>query len=185
MGAPAMTERVLNHVELVYAPGERELAVEVLRLFGCAVVDGGGKYLNATIAPSSVQANNVFYASEATPAQLRLEGLLEQYPDVSAAVKSYQQGVRSEPQTSFHFGMRYENESEFLAQIDAVEQAARDGGALAGRVAVSGVYHPGDPDAATNRMVQAFLWTDVIAAGLLCVGQHFEVQLWTGEGEAQ
>ena len=47
---------------------------------------------------------------------------------------------------------------------------------LDGRVTVSGVFFPGDPGAYTDRMAQAFVWTDVIASGLLTIGQHVELQ---------
>ena len=35
---------------------------------------------------------------------------------------------------------------------------------------------PGDPGAYTDRMAQAFVWTDVMASGLLTIGQHIELQ---------
>jgi len=54
-------------------------------------------------------------------------------------------------------------------------EGARDSG-LAGRVAVAGVFRPGDPSAVTDTMIQAFVWTDVVAAGLLTLGQHIELQ---------
>jgi hypothetical protein len=47
---------------------------------------------------------------------------------------------------------------------------------LAGRVSVSGVFRPGDPGAYTDTMVQAFVRTDVVAAGLLAFSQHVELQ---------
>lgn len=176
-----MTGRILNHVELVYAPGERALATAVFELFGCTVSDGGGKFLTAAISPASAQANNVFYASEITPEQQAFEAALTADAGLAGAAAAYQKACRSEPQQSFHFGMRYDDHDAFEAQIAAVKHAAIAHPLLAGRVDVSGVYHPGDPGAYTTRMVQAFLWTDVIASGLLCVGQHFELQWWLGE----
>ena len=41
---------------------------------------------------------------------------------------------------------------------------------------VSGVFAPGDPGSLTDTMIQAFVHTDVVAAGLLAFGQHFELQ---------
>ena len=41
---------------------------------------------------------------------------------------------------------------------------------------MSGVFRPGDPGAYTDTMVQAFVRTDVVAAGLLAFGQHVELQ---------
>ncbi len=48
--------------------------------------------------------------------------------------------------------------------------AGADGGDLAGRVRVAGVFRPGDPGAVAETMVQAFVWTDIVAAGLLTLG---------------
>ena len=44
---------------------------------------------------------------------------------------------------------------------------------------VSGVFYPGGPGSITDAMVQAFVYTDVVAAGLLAFGQHVELQ-WQG-----
>ena len=47
---------------------------------------------------------------------------------------------------------------------------------LAGRVALSGVFHPDEPGAYAPNMIQAFVRTDIVAAGLLAFGQHVELQ---------
>ncbi len=47
---------------------------------------------------------------------------------------------------------------------------------LTGRVALSGVFHPDEPGAAAPNMIQAFVRTDVVAAGVLAFGQHVELQ---------
>jgi hypothetical protein len=44
VGEAAMSRR-LNHVELVYAPGERQLAARTFELLGCRVEDKGGLQL--------------------------------------------------------------------------------------------------------------------------------------------
>ena len=38
------------------------------------------------------------------------------------------------------------------------------------------MFAPGDPGSLTDTMIQAFVHTDVVAAGLLLLGQHFELQ---------
>lgn len=45
---------------------------------------------------------------------------------------------------------------------------------------VAAVFGPGDPGAVVDTMVQAFVWTDVIASGLLTIGQHIELQWQLG-----
>ena len=69
--------RALNHVELMYRPGERRLAARVFEMLGCAVVDRGGTFFTAMVEPErSDFMNNCFYASEITAEQLALENAL-------------------------------------------------------------------------------------------------------------
>ena len=92
------------------------------------------------------------------------------------AARAYLGRLGKEPQRSFHFGIRYPSLDALdatLARIDAVGDTDPE---LAGRVSVSGVFRPGDPGAYTDTMVQAFVRTDVVAAGLLAFGQHVELQ---------
>ena len=69
--------RRLNHVEMVYRPGERELATRVFELFGMRVLDNGGTWMFAHVDPAiGDAANNACYASEMTPEQWVLEQAL-------------------------------------------------------------------------------------------------------------
>ena len=70
--------RRLNHMEMLYRPGERALAGRVFELLGMRVVDTGGEWLYAFV-DSNVDdyANNACYASEVTPEQLALEHALD------------------------------------------------------------------------------------------------------------
>ena len=69
--------RRLNHVEMVYRPGERELARRVFELLGLRVSDDGGTWMFARIDPAIGDvANNACYASEMTPEQWALEQAL-------------------------------------------------------------------------------------------------------------
>lgn len=170
----------INHVELVYRPGERTLAHRVLELFGCEVEDPGGPFLRASVDPVNVNfANNTLYASEVTPEQWRLEQALDASAraggELPAAVAAYLDRLRGEPQRSFHFGIRFGTEDELMTAVERIRKAGEEG-ELAGRVGVSGVFRPGDPGAYSKIMVQAFTRTDVVAAGLLHLGQHVELQ---------
>ncbi len=70
--------RRLNHVEMVYRPGERELATRVFELLGFRVSDDGGTWMFARIDPAIGDvANNACYASEMTPEQWALEQALD------------------------------------------------------------------------------------------------------------
>jgi hypothetical protein len=178
---PATTAQQLNHVELVYRPGERALAARLFELLGFRVMDTGGTFLSAFIdAGTSDFLNNALYASEVTPEQWTLDrALLDDFDRddrVGTAARAYLDRLANEPQRSFHFGIRYPDLEQLEATLAAIETAGRDDSELGGRVSVSGVFRPGDPGAYTDLMVQAFVKTDVVAAGLLALGQHVELQ---------
>jgi hypothetical protein len=172
--------RQLNHVELVYRPGERRLAARVFELLGCTVADRGGTFLTAFIEPSVKDfMNNCFYASEVTSEQLALEDALEtaiRGGAIAAEAGSYLDRLGREPQRSFHFGVRYPELDDLEAAAERIAAAAREDPGLAGRISVSGLYRPGDAGSYTDAMVQAFVRRDVIASGLLAFGQHVELQ---------
>ena len=171
----------LNHVELVHRPGERALAARLFELLGLRVVDRGGTFFTAFIDGGTTDLlNNALYASEVTPEQWVLDrALLARFAgddDVGTAGRAYLDRVAHEPQRSSHFGIRYPELERLEAVLAAVDAAGREDPAFAGRVCVSGVFRPGDPGSYTDVMVQAFVKTDVVAAGLLALGQHVELQ---------
>ena len=176
--------RRLNHVEMVYRPGERELATRVFELLGLRVSDNGGPWMFARIDPAIGDvANNACYASEMTPEQWALEQELarvlaadgDDSPGVGTAALGYLERLRGEPQRSFHFGIRLFDRDDFDATLDRIRAAEREPD-LAGRVELINVYHPDEPGAYAKGMIQAFVRTDVVAAGLLAFGQHVELQ---------
>ena len=185
--------RQLNHVEMVYRPGERMLAARVFELLGLRVVDPGGRWLFALGDPGLADfSNNACYASEVTPEQWALEQALEAAigidraaPDrgvaaqeaggVGSTARAYLDRMRVEPQRTFHVGIRIFGREDFDATLDRIRAAATDPD-LAGRVALLGVFDPDEPGALAPNMIQAFVRTDVVAAGLLAFGQHIELQ---------
>ncbi len=181
--------RQLNHVEMVYRPGERMLAARVFELLGLRVVDPGGRWLFALGDPALADfSNNACYASEVTPEQWALEQALQAtigfdgdarvaggVGDVGPTARAYLDRMRVEPQRTFHVGIRISGREDFDATLDRIRAAATDPD-LAGRVALIGVFHPDEPGALAPNMIQAFVRTDVVAAGLLAFGQHVELQ---------
>ncbi|HEY3672392.1 MAG TPA: hypothetical protein VGN51_15765 [Acidimicrobiia bacterium] len=175
----------LNHVEMVYRPGERALAGRVFELLGMRVLDRGGTWMTALVDPDVADfSNNACYASEVTPEQWELEqtlagaitGALDgDDTGVGPTARAYLDRLHAEPQRSFHFGIRFHSRDDFDTTLDRV-RAADDDPELSGRVALLRVFHPGDPDAAAPNMIQAFIRTDVVAAGVLAFGQHVELQ---------
>lgn len=166
--------RTITHVEFLYGAGERELAKEVFTVLGCRVRDQGGAFFTAFVEPSeNDSANNVFYASEATDEQQEFERRLR--ATAGDASTAFAHARRAIPQRAFHCGFRVPDEAALDALLERVRTAAASG-PLAGRIDVAGVYRPGQPGAIAPNMVQAFIWTDVIATGLLTLGQIIEAQ---------
>ena len=164
----------LNHVELVYRPAERDLAKRVFEVLGCRPVDRGGTWFTSFVAAEGTDwSNNVLYASEVTPEQWALEQAL---PAATSERAAYLERLRLEPQRSCHFEIRLADEAALDAVCARVRQAGAEDGELAGRIRLAGVFRPGDPGAVAETMVQAFVWTDVVATGLLTLGQHIELQ---------
>ena len=176
----------INHVEMVYRPGERQLALRVLSVLGCATMDSGGTWARGLVDPARTglagDSNNVVYVSEVTPEQWALEQELDaalSIGELSGPWATYAGRLRDEPQRSSHFGIRCPDRGAFDVRLDAVRRAGAEG-ELKGRIELAGVYFPGDPGAVSPGLAQAFVWTDVIAAGILAFGQHIEVQLAVG-----
>lgn len=173
--------RRLNHVELVYAPGERQLAAQVFELLGCRVADNGGPFLTAYIEQTeSDSANNVAYASEVTPEQWAFEqalsGALGQEGALGDAARGYLSRLGDEPQRSCHFGIRFSSYEAYEAALAQIQRAGEQDPGLKDRIVLSGVFRPGDPGAYSKIMIQAFVRTDVIASGALSLWQHIELQ---------
>lgn len=170
--------RQLTHAEFVYRPGERHLAAAFFELLGCRASDRGGEFFSSFIEPGVADySRNVFYASEVTAEQWALEQAIDgDTGTVAGARAAYLARLRREPQRSFHIGFKVPTEATLEAIVRDVREAATDHPLLAGRVAVAGVFRPDEPGALAPNMVQAFIWTDAVAAGLLSMGQHVEVQ---------
>ena len=174
--------RRLNHVEMVYRPGERELAGRFFEVLGLKVVDRGGIWFTAHVDPLAPDhSNNACYASEVTPEQWELEQALSAAVEgdaddpVATAARGYLDRLRAEPQRAFHGGIRFADRTEYDAALDRLRSVDTDPD-IAGRVALSGVFHPDEPGAYAPNMIQAFVRTDIVAAGLLAFGQHVELQ---------
>jgi hypothetical protein len=174
---------LLNHLEALYRPGDRELAVELATAMGCAVTDtgfradGGSTFLAVHPNPDDQNPqNNAFYLSEATQEQVRLEALLkkaavEKDAGLQDALAGYRDKARSRPFGVPHFGLRYRSAQE----VEAAEQRlAAASPALKARIQVR-VFRPEHADAETD-IIQAFIYQDVIVSGAFLLGQLIEMQ---------
>jgi hypothetical protein len=181
---------MLNHVELVYAPGERALARKLLEGLGFRVVDpqtdpipenlgpAAGPFLIVYLDPADDDVfDNVLYVSEAREEQWRFESALRDRLAKDEELAALHRGLREAhaglPQAMTHFGVAYPSAREVeeaLARLAAIPE-------LEGRVTLSPVYVPGGPGSVDDRVAQGFVYTDVVAVGLLAGGQQIELQV--------
>lgn len=171
--------RLLNHVEMVYWPGERHLVTKLFTALGCKVTDTGATHLFIAVGtPDKYGLNNSLYASEVTKEQLQLEEQLKKAlqgeSPLAAAYAGYDDKFRRHPQLTSHFGIRFPSFAKLEETLSELENNLDP--ELAGRVQIKGVFRPGAPGSYTNLVMQAFIKTDIAASGLLTFGQHIELQ---------
>jgi hypothetical protein len=181
--------RLLNHNELIYAPGDRGLARDLFRALGCRVLDpqeetgpgdlgpAAGPYLIIFVQPDSDDLiDNVMYASEATPAQWAFERLLRNHIDgdeeLTEARKAFLAQFSVTPYAMTHFGIAM-NEAQQEAALERIAANPE----LRKRVRVAGPFRPGDPGSVDPRVIQAFIRTDIVSANLLAGEQQIELQV--------
>ncbi len=170
--------RMLNHTELVYAPGERAAAKALFELLGCRVEDLGTDHLCIAVDPDVKDLyDNCLYASEVTAEQWALEQTLARHraedPELAGRIDDYWACVEDKPELRTHFGIRVPSVAELEALVARIEAV---GGELAGRVRVVKTLRPGDPGSLDPHIHQVWIRTDVCAAGLLALEQQIELQ---------
>jgi hypothetical protein len=177
--------RLLNHMNLVHRPGERQLVSKLFIALGCEVRDTGEPYLFISIAPGNKDLlNNILFATEATPEQWRFEQELQRaltdYLPLAQAYAAFAQKFRTHPQRGTHFGIRYSSFAKLEATLSHLETELDP--ELKTRVQVVGVFRPNNPGSPTEQVMQAFLETDVVTTGSLSIAQHIELQAQRLEG---
>lgn len=176
--------RLLNHVEILYQRGERELAKTFFETLGCTIVDtetdpGTGSTILYVYPDAGEQdrLNNVMYLSEVRDEQREIERVLATRlgadVDLREALARYDQKARRTPHGITHFGLRYRSFDDLEVVIDRSTHGLPD--ELQGRVSVEPI-RPGDPRSMTDELIQAFVRTDVVCAGLFVLGQLIELQ---------
>ena len=176
--------RLVNHIEILYQRGERELAKRFFALLGCTIVDtqtdsGSGSSILFVYPEPTCQdrLNNVVYLSEVRQPQYELEQILHarlaEDAELRDAVAKYDYKARHEPHGVTHFGLRYPTFDDLEAVIARFEGELPDD--MQGRVEITAV-RPGDPRSFTDELIQAFVRTDIVCAGLFPFGQLIELQ---------
>jgi|HubBroStandDraft_6_1064221.scaffolds.fasta_scaffold710679_1 hypothetical protein len=176
--------RLLNHVEILYQRGQRELAKDFFALLGCTIVDTGtdagtGSSILYVYPEETCQdrLNNVLYLSEIREPQWELEQLLaarlRDDVELRDAIAKYDRKARYHPHGVTHFGLRYPTFESLEVVIDRLESHLPP--TMQGRVSVAAV-RPGDSRSMTDELIQAFVRTDIVCAGLFPFGQLIELQ---------
>lgn len=184
------TARMLNHVEFAYAPGDRLLVRGLFEALGFRVLDpqtdplpenlgpAAAPYLIVFLDPDSEDLiDNVMYASEVSDAQWRFESSLREHlaadTDFAERHAAYRAEYAQRPQAMMHVGVGYPNAEEVRAAMKRLAASPE----LSKRLELSEVFEPGGPGSVDDRVIQAFVYTDLISVGLLCGGQQIELQV--------
>jgi hypothetical protein len=165
----------------VYRPGARERVAKAFETLGCRVIETGGRYLVIQVDErASSFVDNVLYASEVTAEQWGFEealaNALEPGDGLRPAQQSFAARFQREPQRTSHFGIRVASATELDAILDAIGSMPPSSDRLC-ELEVTGVFRPGDPGALSDSLIQAFVRTELCAAGLITLGQHIELQV--------
>ena len=176
--------RLLNHVELLYQRGERDLAIAFFEALGCRVVatdreiETGSTILCVYPEPDECDiVNNVLYLSEVRDVQWELERALGDAvgrdPVLAGAVAAFRHKAATAPHGNPHFGLRYPSFAGLEAVLDRLQHGLDE--CLRDRVSVC-VVRPSDSASMTDDLIQAFVATDLVTAGLFTTGQLIELQ---------
>jgi hypothetical protein len=172
-----------NHVEMVHRPGEAALALKLFTLLGCAP-----KSLPAAFAGVVFHSSDdlSLWVSEVTPEQWAFEQWLQAQLKHGGTAESaaYAEQLRLRPQKFAHFGIGLSTLGEWEVLVDRVRAAVETDPDLKGRVSLPLVKRPEDEGSIAREtggklattLYQAFLRTDIVAAGLLTLGQGIELQ---------
>ena len=176
------TGALLNHIEAVYRPGERQLAIDLFEALGCATADTGvmnetgSSYVSVHPDPGDCNYDNVIYLGEMAGEQLRLEDMLRQRSEgdgeLRATLDAFRSSAHERPFGHAHIAVRYPNFESLQRVLDRIEERLTP--ALKQRVRIN-VFRPGDHDEVGPNSIQAFITTDVVGCGLLAAGQILEL----------
>lgn len=188
--------KYLGHLALHYRAGDGERVVQLFRSLGLRVEDlgparNGDRFLKVIVDTDAPHGDGYFFAATAAPAQLAFEDALT--ASGGAALEAYRSARLADPESSFHIGVRYQSLEALERAVHAVEAMAGEPDlqkrisvvrmkAPAGRspevdarMAASPVFKPDDREAFSPGGVQVFIQTDIVAGGLLAIGQTIEL----------
>jgi hypothetical protein len=181
----------LNHVELLYQRGERQLAMDFTRMLGCTPIETpqvnetGSTYI--CVHPDDADRdgmNNVLYLSEIRMPQHELEqGLRKNFAadtELATLLEAYRHKAQTLPYGIPHFGLRFPSFASIEPVLDRLKTCQDP--AMKDRFRVMAI-RPGDEAALSGELIQAFIYTDIVATGLFCLGQVIELQAQRAQHE--
>lgn len=174
----------LNHMEGIYRPEDRHLAVELAEALGLVATDiqftENSKPILAVHpnANDKDPTNNIFFLFEMPEGQRKVVDLMAEKvaadPELRAAVDDYRAAAQQMPAIMPHFGLRYGSAAELQQVMDRIENQLSP--ALKERVGLFEMpaYAPIDglPD-----IRQVFVRTDVFSVGAIGFEQAIELQV--------
>lgn len=173
---------MLSHVEAVYRPGERQLAIALFEALGWMTRDTGTKspagstYVSVHPDHDYRSLDNAIYLSEMPAEQRRMDDILRQGiaadPELRAARDRYREMADQRPYGLSHIAVRYpsfESLERALARFD--DRLTPE---LRSRINIR-VFRPGDSEDIGDDSIQAFLYTDLAVCGISAFGQVFEI----------
>ena len=175
--------KLLNHLEAVYRPGDRQLAREFLTALGLAIEDYGNsdpdstKMLGIHFEPADRDpTNNIIFLHQMSPTQAAFDEILRKRlaedPELADAQAAFLETIKAYPGGTPHFGVRYRSKETLDAVIERLGEASP---ALAGRVTVNEMP-PYPPMLGMPSIRQVFVRTDVISTSPGGFGQTIELQ---------
>jgi len=178
----------LNHMEGIYRPEDRALAVELMGALGLSAADIQFTKNSRPILAVHPNANdrdptnNVFFLYEMPEGQRKVVDLMAAKiaadPELRAAVDEYRQAAQQMPAIMPHFGLRYGSAAELGEVMDRLQNKLSP--ALKERVGLFEMpaYEAIDglPD-----IRQVFVRTDVFSVGAVGFEQAIELQVDRGK----
>jgi hypothetical protein len=176
------TAGVLSHVEAVYRPGERQLAIDLFETLGCKTYDTGTKspagstYISVHPDPDDRSHDNVIYLSQMPAEQSRLEDALRHRIEADAELRAsrdlYRGMASDRPFGLSHVAVRYPSFASLERVLEGFESRLTP--ELRSRIMLK-IFRPGDSAELGSDSIQAFLYTDLAVCGVSAFGQVFEL----------
>lgn len=175
------TAAVLSHVEALYRPGERQLAIALFEALGCKIYEtdmqspSGSFYISVHPHPTERTLDNVLYLAEMPAEQKRLEEALRKQIEIDEELRTsrrlYRETATDRPYGLSHVAIRYPTYEMLEEVLSGLEE--RFSSEVKSRVVLK-IFRPGDSPALGDS-IQAFIYTDIAVAGISAFGQVFEL----------